>query len=77
MEEKYRVYKERLEKALALAQGKTPAEESVGEEIPPTENCFPEDKKLSDNVPFSEQKPSEEKPESEQENGGLYGESVC
>ena len=44
VEEKYRVYKERLQKALALAQGKTPAEESIGEQRPPTDNYAQDEK---------------------------------
>ena len=35
MQEKYKVYKERLEQALALAEGKTAVAESPGEEKPP------------------------------------------
>ena len=34
-----------MQKALALAQGKTPAEESIGEERPPTDNNYVQDEK--------------------------------
>ena len=63
VEEKYRVYKERLQKALALSQGKTPAEESIGEQRPPTDNYV------------EGEKPSEEKAEPEEDLAN--DESVC
>lgn len=63
VEEKYRVYKERLQKALALSQGKTPAEESIGEQRPPTDGYV------------EGEKPSEEKAEPEEDLAN--DESVC
>jgi len=52
-----------LQKALALAQGKTPAEESIGEQRPPADNYV------------EGEKPCEEKAEPEEDLAN--DESVC
>lgn len=73
VEEKYRLYKERLEQALALVQGKTPAEDSVVEQKPPMDNSVEE--KLSDDGVLEQKPPRDEGPKAEQDQCG--DESVC
>ena len=55
VKEKYQLYKERLEQALALTEGNAPAEKSAVEQKPPTENSVMEEKPHDE--PFVEQEP--------------------
>lgn len=55
VKEKYQIYKERLEQALALAEGNAPNEKSAVEQKPSTENSFMEEK--AHNKPIVEQEP--------------------
>lgn len=74
VEEKYRIYKERLEQALALVQGNSPADDSVVEQKPPVDSSAV-DRIPSDDEPVLEQKAPSEEPVTEEES--LGGESVC
>ena len=55
MKEKYQIYKERLEQALALAGGSAPGEKSPVEQKPSTENSVMEER--PHNKPVVEQEP--------------------